>query len=186
MKPPTSFPANALRNMNTKRPSKGPSRRKIRNRFMPRPTLSANLITHRHSVNGSSVKGSSTQRRHCVGAMSAGQCAYQVRAHHGYRLSVRREGSHATPSASASASAATTTLSHTVEKTTAFVRRVTGSSRIARLRALGLHLAQRGMAGDARVMFLRDLMLQTRCFACHTLRKRGRCGGDESGDRKMR
>jgi hypothetical protein len=108
--------------------------------------------------------------------------AYQVRAHDGYRLFVRREGSHATPSASASA--ATTTLSHTVEKTTAFVRRVTGSSRIAPLQALGLHLTQRGVAGDARVMFRRDLMLQTRCFACYTLRKRGRCGGDESGGRK--
>jgi hypothetical protein len=49
MKPPTILPANALRNKNTKKPSKGPSRRKIGNRFMPRPTLSANLIliTHR-------------------------------------------------------------------------------------------------------------------------------------------
>jgi hypothetical protein len=67
----------------------------------------------------------------------------------GYRLFVRREGSHATPPA------ATATLSHTVEKTTAFVMCVTGSSRIARLRALGLHLTQRGVPGDARVMFLR-------------------------------
>ena len=91
------------------------------------------------------------------------------------RLTMHREGSHATPSASAA------TLSHTFEKTTAFVRRGTGSSRIARLRALGLHLMQRGVAGDAGVMFLGDLMLR-RCFA--RLRKRGRCGGDESRGRK--
>ena len=37
-------------------------------------------------------------------------------------------------------------MSHTFERTTAFTRRVTGSSRIARLRALGLYLTQRGTA----------------------------------------
>jgi hypothetical protein len=95
------------------------------------------------------------------------------------RLTMHREGSHATPSASASAA----TLSHTFEKTTAFVRRGTGSSRIARLRALGLHLTQRGVAGDAWVMFLRDLVLQTRCFTWYTLRKH-RYAGDESSGRK--
>ncbi len=75
------------------------------------------------------------------------------------------------------------TLSRKRLRSSGFVRCVTGSSPIARLRALGLHLTQRGVAGDARVMFLRDLM-QTRCFACYTLRKHGRCGGDESGGRK--
>jgi hypothetical protein len=33
-------------------------------------------------------------------------------------------------------------------------------------------------------MFIKNLMLQTRCFAWYTLRKHGRCGGDESGGRK--
>jgi hypothetical protein len=34
------------------------------------------------------------------------------------------------------------------------------------------------------VMFPRDLMLQTRCLAWYTLRKHGRCGGDEGDGRK--
>jgi hypothetical protein len=106
---------------------------------------------------------------------------FRVRSRRG--LIVQHEGSHATPSASA-ASAATTASSHTFEKVTAFTRRVSGSTRIARLRARGLHLTQRRVTGGARVMFLGDLMLQTRCFARYTPRKRGRCGGDESGGRK--
>ena len=65
---------------------------------------------------------------------------------------------------------------------TGFSRHVTESARIAFLRAPGLHLARCSGAG-ARVMFPGDLMLQTRCLALHTLRKR-RCGDDESGDRK--
>jgi hypothetical protein len=95
----------------------------------------------------------------------------------GYRLIAQREGSHATPSASA----ATTSLSGRFEisvQTTGFTSRVTESSRIALLRALGLHLTQRSVA--APVMFLGDLMLLTR----YTLCKHGRCGGDESGGRK--
>ena len=79
--------------------------------------------------------------------------------HDGYRLIALREGSHATPSAST-----TTSLSghfgFSVYATG--TRRVTESCRIALLGAPGLHLTQRSVAGDARVMFLGDLMLQTR------------------------
>ena len=63
-------------------------------------------------------------------------------------------------------------------------RRVTESSRIALLQALGLHLTPWSVPGDTRVMFLRDLMRQTRRLAWYTLREHGRCGGDESGGRK--
>ena len=40
------------------------------------------------------------------------------------------------------------------------------------------------VAGNSRVMLLRDLMMQTRHFACCSLRNHGRCGGDESGGGK--
>ena len=103
---------------------------------------------------------------------------FHVRSRRG--LIVQHEGSHATPSASA----ATTASSHTFEKVTAFTRRVTGSARIARLRARGLHLTRRRVTGDARVMFLGDLMLHTCCFTRYTLRKRDRSGGDENGGGK--
>jgi hypothetical protein len=103
--------------------------------------------------------------------------------HDGHRLIVQREGSHA----SASASAATTSLSGRFDisvQATGLTRHITESSRIALPRALGLHLTRRSVAGDGRVMFLKNLMLQARCFAWYTLRKYGRCGGDESGGRK--
>lgn len=90
----------------------------------------------------------------------------------------QRGGSHATPSAS------TATSSHTVEKITALIRRVGRSCRIVILRALGLRLTRRSVAGDARVMFPGDVMLQARCLARYTLCKHGRCGGSESGGRK--
>ena len=92
---------------------------------------------------------------------------------------------HATRAASATTTTTTASLSGHFQipvHATGFSRYVTESSRIAFLRAPGLHLAQRNVAG-ARVMFPGDLMLETWCRALHTLRKR-RCGDDESGDRK--
>lgn len=93
---------------------------------------------------------------------------------------MQREGSHATPSASATT---TSSLSGTFDifvQNPGIIRRVTESSRVALFRVLGLRPTQRSVAGDVRVMFF-NLMLQTRRFAWYTPRKHGRCGGDESG-----
>ena len=85
----------------------------------------------------------------------------------------QRDGSHTSASASACLSGRCDISVY------GFIRRVTESSRIALLRAFGLHLTQRSVAGAARMMFLRDLVLQSRCFVWYTLRKHG--GGNESG-----
>src|SRR6266853_2042637 len=169
MKPPTSFPANALRNKNTNKPSKGPSRRKIRNRFMPRPTLSANLITHRAlKVKRSSVTGSSMQRRH---------------GRRDERGTMRLPSSRAPRIPPVRAARGLTCHSLRLRRHHHLVSHCRENDRVRQARNWKLPdrpsscpwLASHAARRSARVMFLRDLMLQTRCFACYTLRKRGRC-----------
>lgn len=107
-----------------------------------------------------------------------GKAARSVRVE-GRGLIARCEGSHAAATAAPSTSGLSGPLEISVYAT-GCARCVTEGSRIARLRAAGLHFMPQS---DARAMFLRDRMMQTRCFARCIPRQHGRCD-DESGGRK--
>jgi hypothetical protein len=100
-------------------------------------------------------------RHSMLDPMRAGRIRRELKSRDGEQ----REGLHTTTAATTTASTSLSGHFDISVQTTGLNRRVTESSRIASLRAVGLHVMPRSVAEGGGVMFLGNLMLQTLRFA---------------------